>query len=215
MAFGRNKNEVFQRVVTVKDEPEKPQKNKKVKKEKEVDQPQEPAADTSMWKASSDYDNKPERFEAARTPAAAVDNPESGEAGDAATGDAAENSGSAVREVGASAKDSRPVIEMSAPLGVDEGEITGGMYSDSGRTVTMAMRLVSYLLYICGPLYFVGKIFVLVGTEADKLTTGLIASTVIDGVIGAVLLISAGILVVGLIKILQNLMALQKKKKKR
>ena len=207
MAFGRNKDEIFQRVTTVKNESEKPAK----KKSKKVKEEETPAVvvDTSMW--SSATEEKPQRFEASETVPAAPAAP---------TAPAEETAGEpapelSVREVGTAAKDSRPVIEMSTPLGVDEGDITGGMYSDSGRTVTMAMRLVSYLLYICGPLYFVGKVFVLIGTDAEQLTTGFAVSTMIDAVIGTVLLVSAGILVVGLIKILQNLMALQKKKKKR
>ncbi len=215
MAFGRNKDEVFQRVVTVKDEPEKPVKKKKETKKKKGEEQPAPVVDTSMW-GPSETAARPERIESsiaaesAPAPAEAV----ATESAPEPIAEDKSNEPMAVREVGASKTDNRPVIEMSTSL-VDEGDITGGMYSDSGRTVTMAMRLVSYLLYICGPLYFVGKIFDLVGTEAEQMSTGFIASTIIDGVIGTIVFISCGILVVGLIKILQNLMALQKKKKKR
>lgn len=197
MAFGRNKDEVFQRVTTVKEEPVKPVKKKKGKAVEEV----APPPDTSMWRSAEG--DRPQRFEAASKPA----EPKPAEA--EAVPAAAVESG--VREVGSAAVDSRPVIEYKL---VDEGEITGGMYSDSGRTVTMAMRVVSYLLYICSPLYFVGKIFEIIGTDAKEITTGFAVSTVVEGIIGAILLACGGVLVVALIKILQNLMALQKKKRR-
>lgn len=201
MAFGRNKDEVFQRVTTVKEEPVKPAKKKKGKAAEEE---AAPAPDTSMWR--SEGGDRPQRFEAAQ-PAA---QPASQSASQAPAQEGEAKSG--VREVGSAPIDTRPQIEYSL---VDEGEITGGMYSDSGRTVTMAMRVISYLFYLCAPLYFVGKIFEIIGTDAKQITTGFAVSTVVDGVIGAVLLASAGVLVVALIKILQNLMALQKKKKRK
>jgi len=201
MAFGRNKDEVFQRVTTVKEEPVKPQKKKKGKNVEE----EAPAPDTSMW--SSVSGDRPQRIESsvpvAKPQPAKVETDGSDDAPDTQSG---------VREVGSASVDTRPQISYDL---VDEGEITGGMYSDSGRTVTMAMRVISYLMYICSPLYFVGKIFEIIGTDAKQITTGFAVSTVVDGVIGAVLLAAGGVLVVALIKILQNLMALQKKKKRR
>ena len=200
MAFGRNKDEVFQRVTTVKEEPAKTVKKKKGKVEEEA-----PAPDTSMW--SSVSGDRPQRIESSVP--VAKPQPAKVEADDS---DNAPDTQSEVREVGSANSDSRPQISYDL---VDEGEITGGMYSDSGRTVTMAMRVISYLMYICSPLYFVGKIFEIIGTDAKQITTGFAVSTVVDGVIGAVLLAAGGVLVVALIKILQNLMALQKKKKRR
>ncbi len=194
MAFGRNKDEVFQRVATVKEEVEKP-----VKKKKKTEEAEQPAVDTGMWRSTGG--DRAQQIEA--RPAAPDASAPAQTAAPAPEG---------VREVGSAPVDTRPQITYTLE---DEGEITGGMYSDSGRTVTMAMRIVSYLFYICSPLYFVGKIFEIIGTDAKNITTGFAVSTVVSGVIGAVLLASAGILVVALIKILQNLMALQKKKKKR
>ena len=192
MAFGRNKDEVFQRVATVTEEVEKP-----VKKKKKTEEVEQPVADTGMWR--SEGGDRAQQIEARPVAAATPAQP----AAPAPEG---------VREVGSAPVDTRPQITYTLE---DEGEITGGMYSDSGRTVTMAMRIVSYLFYLCSPLYFVGKIFEIIGTDAKNITTGFAVSTVINGIIGAVLLASAGILVVALIKILQNLMALQKKKRKR
>lgn len=196
MAFGKNKDEVFQRVSTVKEEAVKtPKKKKNVEEET-------PAPDTSMWDTNSGD-------RAQRVESSVPVKPQPAKVEDEANGSAtAEN----VREIGSATADTRPPISYDL---VDEGEITGGMYSDSGRTVTMAMRIVSYLMYICSPLYFVGKIFEIIGTDSKQITTGFAVSTVVDGIIGAVLLAAGGILVVALIKILQNLMALQKKKKRR
>ena len=196
MAFGRNKDEVFQRVTTVKEEPVKPVKKKKGKVEEEA-----PAPDTSMWNSANAP--RPQRIESS-VPVAKP------QPANADASEEAPNTQNEVREVGSANIDTRPQIAYDL---VDEGEITGGMYSDSGRTVTMAMRVISYLMYICSPLYFVGKIFEIIGTDAKQITTGFAVSTVVDGVIGAVLLAAGGVLVVALIKILQNLMALQKKKK--
>ena len=200
MAFGRNKDEVFQRVTTVKEEPVKPQKKKKSKTVEEA-----PAPDTSLWSTVSG--DRPQRIESS----VPVAKPQPAQAPAEVTDDAPDTQ-SGVREVGSANMDTRPQIAYDL---IDEGEITGGMYSDSGRTVTMAMRVVSYLMYICSPLYFVGKIFEIIGTDAKQITTGFAVSTVVDGIIGAVLLAAGGVLVVALIKILQNLMALQKKKKRR
>ncbi len=202
MAFGKNKDEVFQRVATVTDDP-KPVKKKKSKEVEEA----VPAPDTTMW--STGGGDRPQHFEAAPAKAAPTAAPVAEQP--PAQSSAPEQS-SSVREVGSTAQPVQPRIEYSL---VDEGEITGGMYSDSGRTVTMAMRIISYLLYICAPIYFIGKIFLLIGTDSKQLTTGFAVSTVADGIVGAVLLAGGGILVVALIKILQNLMALQKKKKRK
>ncbi len=199
MAFGRNKDEVFQRISAVSETSDKPQKKKKKSKEAEIEAA--PAPDMSMWKSSGESAHSVQHFE----PSAIDAKPDVS----ASVATAASDN---VREVGSRAVDSRPEIGYSM-VGRDE-DVTGGLYSDSGRTVTMAMRLVSYLMFFCGPLYFIGKIFGLIGIEADEITTGLAVSTVIDGVIGCILLVGAGFIVIALIKILQNLMALQKKKMK-
>ena len=205
MAFGKNKDEVFQRVATVKEEAPKPVKKKK--KEEEA----APAPDTTMWNTATG--DRAQHFASAQPVAQPAPQPAARPAAQPAPqAPAAAPEASGVREVGSNSVDNRPRMEYTL---VDEGEITGGMYSDSGRTVTMAMRIVSYLLYLCGPIYFVGKIFEIIGTDSEQLSTGLAVSTAIEGVVGAVLLVSGGILVVALIKILQNLMALQKKKKRK
>lgn len=200
MAFGRNKDEVFQRISAVSDAPEKPQKKKKKSKESEAEVA--PAPDTSMWKSSGEGVSSVEHFKPGEIKA----KPAQSEL------KSADAPAETVREVGSRAVDNRPEIGYSS-VGRDE-DVTGGLYSDSGRTVTMAMRLISYLMFLCGPLYFVGKIFGLIGIEAEDITTGLAVSTVIDGIIGCILLVGAGFIVIALIKILQNLMALQKKKMK-
>ncbi len=199
MAFGRNKDEVFQRISAVAEPSEKPQKKKK--KSKEVEAETVPAPDTSMWKSSGEQVGSVEHFAAKDIPAKPADSVEK----PAETTDG-------VRSVGTHAVDTRPEIGYS--MASRDEDVTGGLYSDSGRTVTMAMRLISYLMFFCGPLYFVGKVFGLIGLEADEITTGLAVSTVIDGVIGCIVFIGAGFVVIALIKILQNLMALQKKKMK-
>lgn len=198
MAFGRKKDEVFQRISAVSNTIEKPEKKKKKSKEDEAEVV--PSADTSMWKSESVGASSVEHFEPRNADAAqAVPTTET-------------NHTENVREVGTRAVDSRPEIGYS--MATRDEDVTGGLYSDSGRTVTMAMRLISYLMFFCGPLYFIGKIFTLIGIDEDELTTGVAVSTVIDGVIGCILLVSAGFIVIALIKILQNLMALQKKKRK-
>ncbi len=203
MAFGKNKDEVFQRVTTVSDDP----KPAKKKKSKEVEEPTVSAETTAMW--STGGGERAQHFDAPApqaAPAAAEPAPT------VASKPATQEQSSAVREVGSATQTIQPRIEYTL---VDEGEITGGMYSDSGRTVTMAMRIISYLLYICAPIYFIGKLFLLIGTDSKEITTGFAVSTIADGIVGAVLLAGGGILVVALIKILQNLMALQKKKKRK
>ncbi len=202
MAFGKNKDEVFQRISTVTQTEEQPKKNKKKSKAAEAETA--PAPDTSMWKSSVNSSSSVQHF-AASEPSATPAKSDAPKSAESAASDS-------VREVGTRAADTRP--EIGYTMSTRDEDVTGGLYSDSGRTVTMAMRLLSYILFICGPLYFVGKVFGLIGLEADEITTGLAVSTVIDGVIGCVLLVGAGFIVIALIKILQNLMALQKKKMK-
>ncbi len=200
MAFGKNKDEVFQRISAVEETVEKPQKKKKKTKEQPDEAVQAPS--TAMWQASGDTSVKARHFEASegssRQAAAAQSVPE--------------ENGNSIREVGARALDSRP--EIGYTMTSRDEDVTGGLYSDSGRTVTMAMRLISYLMFFCGPLFFIGRIFSLIGMNAEDITTGLAVATVIDGIIGCILLVASGFIVIALIKILQNLMALQKKKMK-
>ncbi len=200
MAFGRNKDEVFQRISAVTENVEKPQKKRK--KTKEPDAEAVSAPDTSMWKSSSDNQSSVQHFEPSSSNAISAEN------SDIPTDTHSEK----IREVGTRKADARP--EIGYTMTARDEDVTGGLYSDSGRTVTMAMRLISYLMFFCGPLYFVGKIFSIIGVEADEITMGLAVSSVIDGIIGCIVFIGAGFIVIALIKILQNLMALQKKKSK-
>ena len=223
MAFGKNKDEYFQRITAVAEPVEEPEKKKKKKKGKDIDKVDEtPVQDTSMWSAGDRSVPAAQHFSAPAQPVRSVNSaepPQSAPQSDtnpnsdaAPQSDTAPSTTEGVRKVGSHSADSRPEVGYSSAM--RDEDVTGGLYSDSGRTVTMAMRLISYLFYICGPLFFIGKIFKLIGMEADEITTGIAVSTVIEGVIGCVLLVSAGFLVVALIKILQNLMALQKKKRK-
>ncbi len=202
MAFGKNKDEVFQRISAVTETAEKPQKKKK--KSKEPEQEASPAPDTSMWKSSDESAAGAIQHFA---PTAASEKPNV-IAPEAPIEQKSEN----IREVGTRTADARP--EIGYTMTARDEDVTGGLYSDSGRTVTMAMRLISYLMFFCGPLFFVGKVFELIGIEADEITMGLAVSSIIEGVIGCIVFIGAGFIIIALIKILQNLMALQKKKSK-
>lgn len=213
MAFGRDKNEVFQRISTVTETAEQPVRKKKKNKKQE---PSDSIGvnDTSMWRSSGDNSGAVQHVAPTAPDEKAVRaNHRPAEVTAKAAPSAAHSAAAdRIREVGSRAVDSRP--EIGYTMTARDEDVTGGLYSDSGRTVTMVMRLISYLMFICGPLYFVGRVFALIGTQTDEITMGLAVSTVIDGVIGCVLLASAGFIIIALIKILQNLMALQKKKPK-
>ena len=85
------------------------------------------------------------------------------------------------------------------------------LYSDSGKTICMVMRVISTVLFLISPINFIGAMFSLFGSN-QPLTSGQMISGVISALITAILFVVGGFLVIALIKILQNLMALQKKK---
>jgi hypothetical protein len=101
--------------------------------------------------------------------------------------------------------DRRPTLSYS------QQAVQPGLYSDSGRTVCMAMRLISYVLFGCAPVYFICKVFELFSADAGSLNSGIVISTLVISLIFSLLFVIGGILVIALIKILQNLMAMPKK----
>ena len=76
----------------------------------------------------------------------------------------------------------------------------------------MVMRVISCVLFLVSPIYFIGKLFALFGGYEFP-SSGEMISGVISAFVASILLVIAGFLVIALIKILQNLMALQKKNK--
>ena len=104
----------------------------------------------------------------------------------------------------------RPPIADYDSAVLEESSLAN-LYSDSGKTICMVMRVISTLLFFISPIYFIGAMFALFGTNTP-LTSGQMISGVIEGLITAILFVIGGFLVIALIKILQNLMALQKKK---
>lgn len=87
-----------------------------------------------------------------------------------------------------------------------------GLYSDSGKTVCMVMRVISCVLFLIAPVSFVGDMLAIFDAEGGVASSGAMIASVIDSLIGAIMYVIAGFLVIALIKILQNLMALQKKR---
>lgn len=104
----------------------------------------------------------------------------------------------------------RPTIADYESAVLEESSLAN-LYSDSGKTICMVMRVISTLLFFISPIYFIGAMFALFGSNTP-LTSGQMISGVIEGLITAILFVIGGFLVIALIKILQNLMALQKKK---
>lgn len=105
---------------------------------------------------------------------------------------------------------SRPSLEGYQSKQYEENSL-GGLYSDSGKTVCMVLRLVSYLLFLLAPVSFIGDMFAIFG-GSEQLDSGVMISSVISSLVSSVLLVIGGFLVIAVIKILQNLMALKKKK---
>lgn len=106
--------------------------------------------------------------------------------------------------------DRRPPIADYESAVLEESSLAN-LYSDSGKTICMVMRVISTLLFLISPIYFIGAMFELFGTNTP-LTSGQMISGVIGALITTILFVIGGFLVIALIKILQNLMALQKKK---
>lgn len=106
--------------------------------------------------------------------------------------------------------DKRPPITDYTSVSAEETSLSE-LYSDSGKTVCMVMRVISTVLFMLSPLYFIGQLFALFGSN-QPLTSGQMISGVISALVTAILFVIGGFLVIALIKILQNLMALQKKK---
>ncbi len=93
----------------------------------------------------------------------------------------------------------------------EEGSLSN-LYSDSGKTICMVMRVLSCLLFLVSPIYFIGKMFSVFGGPEFPSSSDMI-SGVVSALVITVLLVVAGFVIIALIKILQNLMALQKKNK--
>lgn len=106
--------------------------------------------------------------------------------------------------------DKRPPIADYESDVLEESSLAN-LYSDSGKTICMVMRVISTLLFFISPIYFIGAMFNLFGSNTP-LTSGQMISGVIEALITTILFVIGGFLVIALIKILQNLMALQKKK---
>lgn len=86
----------------------------------------------------------------------------------------------------------------------------GTLFSDSGKAICSVMRVITYLLFAIAPFSFIKSILdVLSYEEAGAID---MVSGIIGGIISAAVYIIAGFLVIALIKILQNLMAMPKKK---
>ncbi len=107
--------------------------------------------------------------------------------------------------------DKRPSLEGYEEKPYEEGSLSN-LYSDSGKTICMVMRVLSNLLFLISPISFVGDMFALFG-GSEIPSSGVMISGIISSFVSSVLLVAAGFLVIALIKILQNLMALHKKLK--
>ena len=128
----------------------------------------------------------------------------------AQTADAVPGREGEVRFFSESEQKSRPSLEGYQSKQYEENSL-GGLYSDSGKTVCMVLRLVSYLLFLLAPISVIGDMFAVFGSS-EPLDSGVMISSVISSLVSAVLLVVGGFLVIAVIKILQNLMALKKKK---
>ncbi len=117
---------------------------------------------------------------------------------------------SSVKFYNESGKAERPSLDGYEGANYDESSLSN-LYSDSGKTVCMVMRVVSTLLFILAPLNFIGRMFAIFG-GAEAPTPNAMISSFISALISSILFVIGAFLVVALIKILQNLMALQKKK---
>lgn len=107
------------------------------------------------------------------------------------------------------AADIRPPL---APMTL--GIQRGGLYTDSGRTVCIALRVISYLLFAMSPVSFIAQILSIFNKTYAYQTVSVqsMLAAVMWAVVYAVCFVAAGLMVVAVIKILQNLMALPKKK---
>ena len=122
------------------------------------------------------------------------------------------NGGDAVRFFGdGETEERRPSLDGYSAHRYEENSLSG-LYSDSGKTVCMVMRVISCVLFLIAPVSFVGDMLAIFGADGDVASAGAMISSVIDSLIGAIMYVIAGFLVIALIKILQNLMALQKKR---
>lgn len=106
-------------------------------------------------------------------------------------------------------KAEKPSLKGYEEKPYEEGSLSN-LYSDSGKTICMVMRVISCLLFLISPIYFIGKMFALFG-GFEFPSSGEMISGVISAFVASILLVIAGFIVIALIKILQNLMALQKK----
>lgn len=104
----------------------------------------------------------------------------------------------------------RPSLDGYETKHYEEASLSN-LYSDSGKTICMVMRVISCVLFIIAPFSFIGEMFALFGTS-EPLESSVMISSVISSLVSAILLVIFGFLAIALIKILQNLMALQKKK---
>ncbi len=107
-------------------------------------------------------------------------------------------------------KSRRPSLDGYEEREYEESAL-GNLYSDSGKTVCMVMRVISCLLFIIAPISFIGDMLALFGGN-EVPASGTMISAIILSLISAIMFVVFGFLVIALIKILQNLMALQKKK---